>query len=96
VLSGVLLRDQYHRRKGCQSSQDAIKRRFNRVLARFTIWSIFLELAAALGGDLLDVGLRGRVDKSLVSNGYCMENPICEVGMLKGIYCRNCSSILTS
>ena len=26
----------------------------------------------------------GLVDKSLVSDGYCMENSICEVGMLKG------------
>ncbi len=28
-LIGLLLRDQYHRGKGCQSSQNAIKRRFN-------------------------------------------------------------------
>ncbi len=47
-----------------------------------------------MGLVLLGVGLRGRVDKSLVSDGYCMENSICEVGMLKGICYRNCSSIL--
>ena len=37
----LLQRHQYHRRKGCQSSQDAIKRRFNCVLRRtqFTSYS---------------------------------------------------------
>ncbi len=39
VLSGVLLRDQYHRGKGCQASQDAIKRRFNCVLRRTQLMS---------------------------------------------------------
>jgi len=34
-------------------SQDAIKRRFNGVLARFTILSILFELRAALGLGLL-------------------------------------------
>jgi len=38
------------------SPQDAIKRRFNRVLARFTIWSIPLEPGPALGLGLLRVG----------------------------------------
>ncbi len=60
------------------------------------IWSILLEFGVALGVGLFGVGLRGRVDKSLVSDEYCMENSICEVGMLKGIYCRNCSGIFTS
>ncbi len=54
-----------------------------------------IGLGPVLGLALLGVGLRGRVDKSLVSDRYFMENSVCEVGMLKGIYCRNCSSIFT-
>ena len=57
--------------------------------------SILNGLGLALGLALLGIGLQGRVDKSLVGDGYCMEDLICEVGMLKGIYYRNCSSILT-
>ncbi len=34
VLSGVLLRDQYHKGKGSQPLQNAINRRINRVLAK--------------------------------------------------------------
>ncbi len=41
------------------SPQDAIDRRFNRVLARFTIWSILIELGTALGMGLLDIGPLG-------------------------------------
>ena len=39
--------------------QDAINRRFNRVLARFTIWSILFGLGAALGLGLLSFRLPG-------------------------------------
>ncbi len=40
--------------------QNAINRRFKRVLARFTNWSILLVLGAALGVGLLRFGLPGR------------------------------------
>ncbi len=39
---------------------DAIKRRFNGVLARFTIWSILLKPRPALGVGLLGVEPPGR------------------------------------
>ena len=61
MLIGLGLRDQYHRGKGCQSSQDAIKRRFNRVLPRITIWSILFEFRAALGLGLLGIGPLERI-----------------------------------
>ena len=40
-------------RKGNFPCQDSINRRFKRVLATFTIWSILLELGAPLGLGLL-------------------------------------------
>ena len=60
---GLLRSYPYQTGKGCQgdpnSSQDAIKRRFNRVLARFTIWSILFGLGTTLGLGLLGVGPLG-------------------------------------
>jgi len=55
TTSEAVRRHQYHREKGCQSSQDSIKRRFNGVLARFTIWSILLKPRPALGLGLLGI-----------------------------------------
>ncbi len=40
----------------CQSSQDAINRRFNGVLARFKIWSILFEPGRAPGVTLPRIG----------------------------------------
>jgi len=39
--------------KGCQSLQDAIKRRIKRVLARFAIWPILNRLEPVLGVSLI-------------------------------------------
>ncbi len=47
------------RLQSCQPLQDAINRRFKRVLPRFTIWSILFGLRSALGLGFLSVGSLG-------------------------------------
>ncbi len=47
---------------------------FKRHFLRGESEAILNGLEPALGLGMLGVGLRGRVDKSLVVDGYCMEN----------------------